>query len=226
MDNRRRKGRRARQSRPRGSIASAKVALVCAWAALLVTGCTTFVDGRGVSILNDPFRVAGLPAVDGPSGSRPDGPEPTGTVDNTNGGAIDTLALLSINDIEEYWKQAYGQPLHGSFTPVKELVSYDSDSPDSPALCRSETYRNVNAFFTSRCDVIAWDRGVFMPVGVEMFGDMFIPGRWRTSTGTPYSRWRNWSREMTPPSCASSKPIVSLAFICGGWPKATLHASG
>ncbi|AXO23873.1 peptidase [Mycobacterium avium subsp. hominissuis] len=176
MDNRRRKGRRARQSRPRGSIASAKVALVCAWAALLVTGCTTFVDGRGVSILNDPFRVAGLPAVDGPSGSRPDGPEPTGTVGNTNGGAIDTLALLSINDIEEYWKQAYGQPLHGSFTPVKELVSYDSDSPDSPALCRSETYRNVNAFFTSRCDVIAWDRGVFMPVGVEMFGDMFIPG--------------------------------------------------
>jgi predicted metalloprotease len=127
-----------------------------------------------VSILNDPFRVAGLPAVDGPSGPRPNGPKPTGTVDNTDGGAIDKLALLSINDIEEYWKQAYGQPLKGSFTPLEELVSYDSNSPDSPAVCRNETYQNVNAFFTSRCDVIAWDRGVFMPVGERMFGDMFI----------------------------------------------------
>jgi predicted metalloprotease len=129
-----------------------------------------------VSILNDPFRVAGLPAVDGPSGPRPNGPKPTGTVDNTDGGAIDKLALLSINDIEEYWKQAYGQPLTGSFTPVEELVSYDSNSPDSPAVCRNETYRNVNAFFTSRCHLIAWDRGVFMPFGEGIFGDMFITG--------------------------------------------------
>nr|WP_084027832.1 peptidase [Mycobacterium avium] len=158
------------------SIMSARAAIVCAGVVLLVTGCTTVVDGRGVSILNDPFRVAGLSAVDGPSGPRPNGPKPTGTVDNTDGGAIDKLALLSINDIEEYWKQAYGQPLKGSFTPVEELVSYDSDSPDSPAVCRSATYRNVNAFFTSQCDVIAWDRGVFIPVGESMFGNMFITG--------------------------------------------------
>ncbi|KKC05340.1 peptidase [Mycobacterium nebraskense] len=155
---------------------SARAAIVCAWAALLVAGCTTFVDGQAVSILNDPFRVAGLPAVDGPSGLRPNGPGPTGTVHNTDGGAIDKVALLSINDIEDYWKQAYGQPLTGSFTPVTELVSYDSNSKDSPAVCRSETYQNVNAFFTSRCDLIAWDRGVFLPVGERIFGDMFITG--------------------------------------------------
>ncbi|XBL44978.1 peptidase [Mycobacterium europaeum] len=146
------------------------------WVALLVAGCTTVVDGRGVSILDDPFRVAGLPAVDGPSGPRPNGPKPTGTVDNTDGGAIDALGLLSINDIEEYWKQAYGQPLQGSFIPVQGLVSYDSDSQGSPAVCGSATYRNVNAFFTSRCDLIAWDRGVFLPVGRDNFGDMFITG--------------------------------------------------
>lgn len=153
---------------------SARAAIVCAWAALLVAGCTTVVDGRGVSILNDPFRVAGLQAVDGPSGPRPNGPKPTGTVDNTDGGVIDTLALLSVNDIEQYWKQAYGQPLKGSFTPVEELVSYDSNSQDSPAVCSNATYQNVNAFFTSKCDLIAWDRGVFMPVGKDIFGDMFI----------------------------------------------------
>ena len=133
MGNRRRKRHQLRRGRSRRSITLARAAIACAWAALLITGCTTFVDGRGVSILNDPFRVAGLPAVDGPSGPRPNGPKPTGTVDNTDGGAIDKLVLLSINDIEEYWKQAYGQPLQGSFTPVEELVSYDSNSPDSPA---------------------------------------------------------------------------------------------
>jgi hypothetical protein len=46
---------------------------------------------------------------------------------------------VSINDIEEYWKQAYGQPLIGSFTPVEELVSYDSNSPDSPLVCGNRT---------------------------------------------------------------------------------------
>src|SRR6516165_6805043 len=99
MGNRRRKRRQLRRGRSRRSITPARVALACAWAALLVAGCTSFVDGRGVSILNDPFRVAGLPAVDGPSGLRPNGPKPTGTVENTDGGAIDKLALLSINDI-------------------------------------------------------------------------------------------------------------------------------
>jgi predicted metalloprotease len=166
--------RRLRPVRCGTSITPARAAIVCLWAALLVAGCTTFVDGRALSMLDDPFRVAGLPAVDGPSGPRPNGPTPTGAVRNTDGGAVDTLALLSINDIEEYWKQAYGQPLEGGFTPVEELVSYDSDDPNSPTVCFNKTYHNVNAFFTSRCELIAWDRGVFMPLGERFFGDMYI----------------------------------------------------
>jgi predicted metalloprotease len=95
-------------------------------------------------------------------------------VHNTDGGAIDRLTLLSINDIEEYWKQAYGESLNGSFAPVEALVSYDSDNPNSPMVCSNKTYHNVNAFFTSVCDLIAWDRGVFMPLGQRYFGDMYI----------------------------------------------------
>ena len=176
MPYRRRKRHQLGRGRLRTSITSANTATVCTWAALLVAACTTVVDGRAMSFLNDPFRVAGLPAVDGPSGPRPNRPKPAGTVGNTDGGAIDTLALLSINDIEEYWKQAYGQPLQGGFARVKELVSYDSNSPDGPAVCNNATYQNVNAFFTAKCDLIAWDRGVFMPVGERLFGDMFITG--------------------------------------------------
>ncbi|MDT5174332.1 MAG: hypothetical protein QOG37_1583 [Mycobacterium sp.] len=148
----------------------------CLGAVLVMAGCATTVPGRALSILNDPFRVGGLPATNGPSGARPNGPAPTGTVVNTNNGPIDKLALLSINDIEEFWKANYKDPLKGSYKPVDKFVSYDSNDPNSPIVCRSETYENVNAFFTSRCNLIAWDRGVFMPTAQKYFGDMSVNG--------------------------------------------------
>ncbi len=167
MDNRARNRRRA---------ALLRAAIACAGAALVVAGCATFVDGRALSMLNDPFRVAGLPATNGPSGIRSNAPSPTGTVVNTDNGAINTLALLSVNDIEEYWKSAYSQSLKGTFVPVAKLVSYDSTDPNSPIVCHNDTYKLVNAFFTSRCNLIAWDRGVFMPVAQKYFGDMSVNG--------------------------------------------------
>jgi predicted metalloprotease len=157
-------------------MASVRAAIACLGAIAVVAGCTTIVDGRALSILNDPFRVGGLPATNGPSGPRPNGPAPTGTVVNTNNGAIDKLSLLSVNDIEEYWKANYNAPLQGKFTPVDKLVSYDSKDPRSPIVCHNDTYQLVNAFFTSRCNLIAWDRGVFMAVAQQYFGDMAVNG--------------------------------------------------
>jgi predicted metalloprotease len=158
------------------AMASMKAAVACAGAVLVVAGCTTFVDGRALSMLNDPFRVAGLPATNGPSGIRSNAPGPTGTVVNTDNGAIDKLSLLSVNDIEEYWNSVYSQSLKGTFLPVGKLASYDSNDPNSPTVCHSDTYKLVNAFFTSRCNLIAWDRGVFMPVKQRYFGDMSVNG--------------------------------------------------
>lgn len=153
-----------------------RAALASACAVLIVAGCSTFVEGRALSMLNDPFRVGGLPATNGPSGIRSNAPAPTGTVVNTDNGAIDKLSLLSINDIEEYWKSVYSESLKGTFIPVDKMVSYDSDNPRSPIVCHAETYKLVNAFFTSRCNLIAWDRGVFMPVAQRYFGDMSVNG--------------------------------------------------
>jgi predicted metalloprotease len=153
-----------------------KAAIACAGAVLVVAGCSTFVEGRALSMLNDPFRVGGLPATNGPSGIRSNAPSPTGTVVNTDNGAIDKLSLLSVNDIEEYWKSVYSQSLKGTFVPVGKLVSYDSNSPSSPIVCHNDTYKLVNAFFTGRCNLIAWDRGVFMPVAQRYFGDMSVNG--------------------------------------------------
>ncbi len=149
-------------------------AIACAASVLVVAGCATFVDGRALSMLNDPFRVGGLPATNGPSGIRANAPSPNGTVVNTDNGAIDKLALLSINDIQDYWKSVYSQSLKGTFVPVGKLVSYNSDDPNSPIVCHEETYKLVNAFFTGRCNLIAWDRGVFMPVAQRYFGDMSV----------------------------------------------------
>jgi predicted metalloprotease len=160
----------------RGRSQRLKAAIACAGAVLVVAGCTTITDGRALSMLNDPFRVGGVPATNGPSGIRGNAPAPTGTVVNTDNGPIDKLSLLSINDIEDYWKSVYSDSLKGTFIPVAKLVSYDSDDPNSPIVCHSETYKLVNAFFTSRCNLIAWDRGVFMAVAQRYFGDMSVTG--------------------------------------------------
>ncbi|ORV35458.1 peptidase [Mycobacterium conspicuum] len=156
--------------------AAVRAAIACAASVFLVAGCSTLVEGRALSMLNDPFRVGDLPAADGPSGPRPNAPAPTGKVVNTNNGPIDKLALLSINDIEEYWKAVYSQSLRGTFRAVDKFVSYDSDDPNSPIVCRRKTYKFVNAFFNSRCDLIAWDRGVLFPVAQRYFGDMAVTG--------------------------------------------------
>jgi predicted metalloprotease len=160
----------------RGRSRCLKAAIACAGAVLVVAGCTTSVDGRALSMLNDPFRVGGLPATNGRSGIRSNAPNPTGTVVNTDNGPIDKLSLLSVNDIEEYWKSVYSQSLKGTFVPVGKLVSYDSNNPNSPIVCHNDTYKLVNAFFNLRCNLIAWDRGVFMPVAQRYFGDMSVTG--------------------------------------------------
>ncbi|BBX75126.1 peptidase [Mycobacterium shinjukuense] len=165
-----------RRGRSRTVLASVRAATACLGVAVVVAGCTTIVEGRGLSVLNDPFRVGGLPATNGPSGARPNGPAPTGKVINTNNGPIDKLSLLSVNDIEEYWKAVYGEALKGTFRPVDKLVSYDSTDPNSPIVCYNDTYQLVNAFFTARCNMIAWDRGVFMAVAQKFFGDMAVNG--------------------------------------------------
>ncbi|SOX51953.1 peptidase [Mycobacterium ahvazicum] len=167
---------RLQGSRRRVIGGSLRAAIACAATVFVVAGCTTVLDGRPLSMLNDPFRVSDLLATDGHSGIRENPAPPSGTVINTDNGLIDKLSLLSVTDIEDYWKSAYSQSLQGTFLPVAKLVSYDSNDPSSPIVCHNETYKLVNAFFTSRCNLIAWDRAVFMPVAQKYFGDMSVTG--------------------------------------------------
>ena len=103
--------------------------------------------GTAVSVFDDPFRVAGMPAVDGPTGLRPDSAEPSRDVENSDGGEIDELAAASISDIEDFWKTAYGETFDEDFTPVEALISWDAGGFESQQVCGEDTYGLMNAGF-------------------------------------------------------------------------------
>ena len=103
-----------------------------------------------------------------------DAPQPTGDVKDTDGGDVDDLALLAVNDITDFWQQNYRGALNGGFTAIEHLLSYDSDDPSSPEVCGTDTYQEPNAFYCPSRKIMAWDRGVLVPTGRQFFGDVAI----------------------------------------------------
>lgn len=117
--------------------------------------------------------VAGIPVTQGPSGLRPDAPKPTRTARNSDGGAVDMVALQSVSDIEEYWSQAWGDTLPGRFVPVRQLISWDSRARAVP-FCGESTAGLVNAAFCPVDYSIGWDRGVLLPGLRRTHGDLAV----------------------------------------------------
>lgn len=151
-------------------------ALAALCAVLLLSGCTRWVDGRAVSIYDDPFQVAGLPTTSGPSGPREGVPDSALTARNGDGGEVDTLALNAVEDIQAYWSVEYGKEFDGEFEPVEELLSWSAKSPrgDAPEFCEETTYRLVNAAYCRLDNSIGWDRTVLLPTMEETFGKMSV----------------------------------------------------
>jgi predicted metalloprotease len=143
---------------------------------VLLAGCGTPVQGHAVSPIYGPGTAGGLALNDGPSGPRPGIAAPTMQVSGTGDSDADRLATQSVEDIEDYWQQNFTRTLTGTYRPVQDLYSYDSNDPASPPLCGEDTYQMVNAFFCPKGWLIAWDRGVMVPTAQKYFGDMAIPG--------------------------------------------------
>ena len=89
--------------RPRAALS----VLLTTVAVCMLPGCATTVAGNAVSVFDDPFKVGGLQAVDGPSGLRPDAEKPTRKVTDGNGGQIDKIAVQSVSDIEAHGEFAF-----------------------------------------------------------------------------------------------------------------------
>jgi predicted metalloprotease len=156
----------------------AVVALVSACLVPAAAGCApTVMAGRAASMLYDPDRVGGLHATHGWSGARPNAPAPQGDVEGTDGGDDDRLALLAVNDIQDFWTTTYSQFFSGEYTPVSAIRSYDSTNPMSGRVCgRTVIYGDPNASYCRRDDSISWDRGFLIPNARKYFGDAAVAG--------------------------------------------------
>lgn len=189
--------------------------------AVLVAGCShTVVDGRAVSMLYDPDRVGGLAVSDGPSGPRGTPPPATGRLHNTDGGEDDRLALLAINDIEDFWQRHYSDFFPGTFAPVSWLLSYDSTDRFGPAVCGDATYGNVNAMYCHRQDVLAWDRAKLVPNARKYFGDMAINALLAHEYGHAIQRMakliHHWTPTLVREQQADCLSGVYLRWVAGG----------
>lgn len=142
-------------------------------AVALIAGCGPAVSGRAISVFEDPFKVGGLEASDGPTGLRLNPKPESREVTGTDGGAVDALAGQSVSDLEEFWRFAYPDTFDGELTPVSALYSWDSNDYDGE-FCDEITEGLVNAGFCERDNSIGWDRAVLMPSLRQAYGDMAI----------------------------------------------------
>ncbi|CAN3130088.1 neutral zinc metallopeptidase [Mycobacterium sp. smrl_JER01] len=173
----------------------ALVVAVCA--ALAATACSTTLQGSAVSVFADPFRVAGMPATDGPSGLRPTADAPARDVEGTDGSAIDELAASAVSDIEDYWTTAYQEAFDEKFRPVAELISWDANGFDG-AFCGEDTYGLVNAGFCYADRTIGWDRGELLPSLQRAYGDMGVVMVLAHEYGHAVSRLAGLTKKDTP----------------------------
>ncbi|WP_099024518.1 neutral zinc metallopeptidase [Mycolicibacterium palauense] len=171
--------------------------LAVALAGTALAGCASVVDGKPVSVFADPFKVAGMQAVDGPSGLRPDAPHEFRAVEGTNDGTVDTVAGQSVTDIEEFWEQSFSETFPGAFTPVTSVVSWDANDYDGQ-FCDEDTYGLVNAAFCPLDNTIGWDRGELMPSLRRANGDMAITMVLAHEYGHSVARQAKLTRRTTP----------------------------
>ena len=164
---------------------------------VLLASCSMTLDGKPVSVFDDPFHVAGMPAVDGPTGLRPDARAPSRGVQNTDGGEIDKLAGSSVSDIEDFWHDAYGSTFSGDFSPVEQVISWDANGFDGH-FCGEDAYGLVNAAYCPLDNTIGWDRGAMMPALRNSFGDMAVTMVLAHEYGHAIQRMAKLTRKGTP----------------------------
>ncbi len=174
------------------------VAVLAFAIATLVASCSTTVTGTAVSVFDDPFKVAGMPAVDGPTGLRPDAKKPSRDVENGDGGEIDELAASSVSDIEDFWATAYPETFNEEFTPVEALISWDAGGYASQEFCGEDTYGLVNAGFCFVDDTIGWDRGELLPTLRDDFGDIAVANVLAHEYGHAIQRQAKLNKKNTP----------------------------
>lgn len=117
--------------------------------------------------------IAGLPVTHFESGLKPDAPRPDLTVKNADDSETDKLATAAMADAQTFWTEVMPTNFDQPYEPLKELLSYSARTDDEKTGCGS-VKELVNAFYCPPDDLIAWDRGVLLPLLQENFGKMAV----------------------------------------------------
>ncbi|UGT60625.1 metallopeptidase [Nocardia asteroides] len=146
---------------------------------LLLTGCAggfTNDKPRAATAAENPWQIAGSTSSTGPSGPRDNVPNSSRTAENGDGGAMDTLAMNALTDVESFWRAEWPKHFDGAFAPVARIISWDATAPKNQAVefCAEDTYQFVNAAYCGRDHSIGWDRGILLPELVKSFDDMAV----------------------------------------------------
>ncbi|RSN20205.1 aminopeptidase [Streptomyces sp. WAC 05977] len=115
--------------------------------------------------------IAGLPVTHFESGLKPNAPKPDLQVRNEDGSEDDQLAIAAIADAQAYWTEVMPRDFGQPYEPLKSLLSYSAKTDDEETECGS-VKKLVNAFYCPPGDLVAWDRGVLLPMLRERFGKM------------------------------------------------------
>ena len=175
-----------------------------------------------MSVFDDPFSVAGLPAVDGPTGLRDDAAEPSRDVTGTDGGEIDELAAQSVSDIEEFWESAYGDDVRRRRSRPSRSWSRGTPTDSTVQFCGNDTYGLVNAGFCVRDNTIGWDRGELLPSAASANGDMAVTMVLAHEYGHAVQKQAEAGRRRAPRRWSpNSRPTAWPASTCAGSPRAT-----
>ncbi|KEI43068.1 aminopeptidase [Saccharopolyspora rectivirgula] len=156
----------------RATTRPARTAISLLTCAALLTGCAHAISGTPTTPgTQAPDEVAGLPVTAGPSGPKPDAPDPRLPVEGTDHGPADRLARAAIADTTAFWRATFPETFGKEFHPVRRLVSYDSTGRGID-LCGHPTAGSANAFYCPAENTIAWDRGELLPTLTNTFGPM------------------------------------------------------
>nr|WP_037307474.1 neutral zinc metallopeptidase [Saccharomonospora viridis] len=137
---------------------------------LAVTGCANEIHGEPSS----EGEIAGLPITHFESGLKDEAPTPNLSVTNMSSSQEDQLAVAAIADVSAFWSKQF--PLHfgQEFEPVAELLSYDPHEDDMEVCGASTSEAAMNAFYCPAADLVAWDRGMLLPLLRQRFGPMAV----------------------------------------------------
>lgn len=138
-------------------------------ATLTLTSCASPVGGVPSSPLSDHARIGGVVIAAVDSGTRPDAPAPVVQVRGTDGGAIDRLGAMAVEDVQAFWSHTT-LPGGSEYRPLESVTSWDARTGGGVTVCGIDV--TVNAAFCPPENSIGWDRGGLMDVLVQNTGEM------------------------------------------------------